>query len=61
MGNCPLRRRQRQVSNIGGCRGKEDGVIRGVELKHSPEKWLEREDSGRVVVRSLERKWRSRN
>lgn len=47
VGKCSLKRRQRQVSNIGGCRGKEDEAIKGSGTKNSPEKWAERGDVGR--------------
>lgn len=38
VGKCSLKRRERWVSNIGGCRGKEDEAIKGRGTKNSPEK-----------------------
>ena len=45
MGKCSLKRRERQVSNIGGCRGKEDEAIKGSGTKNSTEKWPQRAES----------------
>lgn len=51
MGTCSLKRRKRQLSNAGGCRGEQDVAIN----RWRTEKWPGRADVGRELPRGL---WR---
>lgn len=57
MGTCSLKRRKRQLSNAGGCRGEQDVAInRWRTEKHSWKVARKGRCGQRVATRSLERK-----